>query len=448
MTRFWSIFCCVTILCAFCLTAGCCAETGGNSYADSEQAVSGTVFATGDVNLRSGPGLDYDTLGVMHAGQERAYTGKTSVDGRGVAWYSLEYEGGEAWASSKYTYVEASIDDSGEAGELEGVAVGAEIDIPAGTVLTEEQIQATYGVFNFNRTINTTGVEAHPENGRQCFRLNFAPEVYYGGTSGYGERWLSEGGIVAERDVDLDLDGVDEHLVFVLSNKGKAPYYEPYIYCTVAIFEPVYGGFALADSFDFNFDWSGEGPRFVRLVAGERGTYIMDGSIAYWDGGYGGVYAALYGYDGRSAYADLIVNSGTEGSFYLEKRIDADLVRKCWDVCIDYEFMYPEAQAMGISEGVNLHSYNYDLDVPLYDYETEKYVLTRFGGIDACGAAVKPYGFEHGYVLYRRDDGYQTYELLLDGGDELIWAEEGCDPEDWDKAFIDLRLDSTLTHVY
>ena len=110
--------------------------------------------------------------------------------------------------------------------------------------------------------------------------------------------------------------------------------------------------------------------------------------------------------------------------------------------------MYTDAQAMGIYEGENLHSFNYEMDVPLHNYENGKLDLTRFGGIEACGAAVKPYGFELGYQLRTLDDGWETYDLLLEGGDEIIWAEEGFDPYDWEKSFIEMRLNSTLAHVF
>lgn len=432
------------------MTAGAASVDAPPAAQESRMPL-GMVTASSDVNLRTGPGLDYDTIGVLKAGQSCAHTGGISIDDRGIAWYSLEYEGQVAWASSKYAMLVNDGDDfsdgdaveSSAASAAETAAVGAELSV--GTVLTEAQIQAAYGVCNFNRTINTAGVESHVENGRQCFKINFAGDVCYGGSEGYVGSWLNQGGIVAEQDVDLDRDGTDEHLVFVLTDRAVVSGEESDILCTVAIFEPVPDGFAFADSFDFDFDWGGEGTRFVQLLDGERGIYIMRGSVAYWDGGHGGADVTLYGYDGSSAYVDLVMQAGTEGSFCLEKRIDPDLVRTYEDLCEDYEFMTDEAQAMGIFEGENLHSYSYDWDVPLYDYNAGQLVLTRFGGIDACAAVVRPYGIALAYSLYQRDDGYPTYDLLLDGGEEIIWAGEG---EDWSNSFIQLRLASALTHLY
>ena len=59
------------------------------------------VRTTGNVNLRSGPGLDYATIASVQSGVSRTYLGQTSVDDRGVAWYEVDYDGA-CWISSKY----------------------------------------------------------------------------------------------------------------------------------------------------------------------------------------------------------------------------------------------------------------------------------------------------------------------------------------------------------
>lgn len=61
---------------------------------------------TGDVNLRSGPGLGYDSLGVISAGNTVEYLGESSVDERGVAWYRIRYNEKEGWGSSKYVVID------------------------------------------------------------------------------------------------------------------------------------------------------------------------------------------------------------------------------------------------------------------------------------------------------------------------------------------------------
>ena len=63
------------------------------------------VYTTGNVNLRKGPGLNYDTMGSVPEGTVLEYLGAVSTDERGVDWYKVEYKGKAAWISSKYSEV-------------------------------------------------------------------------------------------------------------------------------------------------------------------------------------------------------------------------------------------------------------------------------------------------------------------------------------------------------
>ena len=70
----------------------------------SALADSGIIVATsGDTHIRTGPGLDYTSIGVLHRGQALYYTGFLSIDWRGVAWYEVYLDYGTAWVSSRYT---------------------------------------------------------------------------------------------------------------------------------------------------------------------------------------------------------------------------------------------------------------------------------------------------------------------------------------------------------
>lgn len=60
------------------------------------------VHTTGNVNLRSGPGLNYESVGSVPQGTNLTYLGEVSIDERGVAWYKVDYKG-ESWVSSKYS---------------------------------------------------------------------------------------------------------------------------------------------------------------------------------------------------------------------------------------------------------------------------------------------------------------------------------------------------------
>lgn len=72
---------------------------GGSDAPDAEGSA---AYTTGDVNLRSGPGLAYDTVGSIGSGVYIEYLGESSVDERGVAWYHVRYNGMTGWSSSKY----------------------------------------------------------------------------------------------------------------------------------------------------------------------------------------------------------------------------------------------------------------------------------------------------------------------------------------------------------
>ena len=73
------------------------------------------VKTTGDVWLRTGPGLDYESVAILKTGKTYEYLGETSVDERGVAWYKITVGDKTGWVSSRYS-------------ELIGEAAGAEAD--------------------------------------------------------------------------------------------------------------------------------------------------------------------------------------------------------------------------------------------------------------------------------------------------------------------------------
>lgn len=68
--------------------------TGGKAY----------IIATGgDTNVRTGPGRDYRSIGIMYEDDDAVYLGKSAEDERGVRWYKVRWEGRDGWVSSKYT---------------------------------------------------------------------------------------------------------------------------------------------------------------------------------------------------------------------------------------------------------------------------------------------------------------------------------------------------------
>ncbi|MBQ8109599.1 MAG: SH3 domain-containing protein [Clostridia bacterium] len=72
---------------------------------DLEQVSGGkneAIKATGDVNVRKGPGLGYDTIGVVKKGETVPFLGEVQKDSRGVYWGKVSYKGKTGWVSSKY----------------------------------------------------------------------------------------------------------------------------------------------------------------------------------------------------------------------------------------------------------------------------------------------------------------------------------------------------------
>lgn len=61
------------------------------------------VQTTGDVNVRTGPGLNYSKLGYVDKGTTLDYLGMSSVDDRNVAWYKVMFNNNIGWVSSVYS---------------------------------------------------------------------------------------------------------------------------------------------------------------------------------------------------------------------------------------------------------------------------------------------------------------------------------------------------------
>lgn len=68
----------------------------------SNLAALADVVTTGNVYLRTGPGLGYSKITAVPPGTTLEYLGETSVDDRGVAWYKVSHNGA-CWVSSRYS---------------------------------------------------------------------------------------------------------------------------------------------------------------------------------------------------------------------------------------------------------------------------------------------------------------------------------------------------------
>jgi hypothetical protein len=87
------------------------------------------VKTTGDVWLRTGPGLDYESVAILKTGRTYEYLGESSVDERGVAWYRISVDDKTGWVSSRYSEL---IGEAAEAGaEAEEAAEPEPTQVPA-----------------------------------------------------------------------------------------------------------------------------------------------------------------------------------------------------------------------------------------------------------------------------------------------------------------------------
>lgn len=77
-----------------------------NGSSTQQTTGASTAHTIGNVNIRSGPGLAYNSVGNIANGRTVRYLGNSAIDDRGVAWYNIEYNGTIGWVSSKYVVVD------------------------------------------------------------------------------------------------------------------------------------------------------------------------------------------------------------------------------------------------------------------------------------------------------------------------------------------------------
>ena len=64
-----------------------------------------SVYATREVNVRSGPGTNYRIIGTMYPGESADFTGFRQTDSRGSTWYQINYYGETGWVSANLTQI-------------------------------------------------------------------------------------------------------------------------------------------------------------------------------------------------------------------------------------------------------------------------------------------------------------------------------------------------------
>ncbi len=66
------------------------------------------VYTTGSCNIRTGPGLGYASKGTIPSGKTATYQGSRKMDGRGVYWLKVKYNGKTGWVSTRYAHLKGS----------------------------------------------------------------------------------------------------------------------------------------------------------------------------------------------------------------------------------------------------------------------------------------------------------------------------------------------------
>lgn len=137
----------------------------------------GYVKATGgQSNLRTGPGLNYDDIGTLKAGQTATYLGTSSTDSRGVVWYQVNYNGKTCWVSSKYTTL-VSGENTGSASYSYVRATG-QVNVRSGPGAGYDNL----GTMEKNEQVVYLGQSAKDGNGVTWYKIR-----YYS----FGEAWVS-----------------------------------------------------------------------------------------------------------------------------------------------------------------------------------------------------------------------------------------------------------------
>lgn len=96
-------------------------KSGSSTDADTDKY----VRASASVNVRSGPGIDYDDIGTLEKNEQVAYLGKSSRDSGGMLWYKVKlYSQGTGWVSSKYSKIVSGGDNQAGVADSETITFG------------------------------------------------------------------------------------------------------------------------------------------------------------------------------------------------------------------------------------------------------------------------------------------------------------------------------------
>ena len=125
------------------------------------------LTATGNCNLRQGPGLNYKVLHVIHTGDKVIYDGDTwEMDERGVVWYKVTTSNGKTtgWASS--VYLHDDVKSIGTVKTTGDVRMRNKATVSGKALLTVPK----------GKTVKCTAIQ-RDENGTMWFLITYAGKV-------------------------------------------------------------------------------------------------------------------------------------------------------------------------------------------------------------------------------------------------------------------------------
>lgn len=259
--------------------------SGSSSSSGSTYSGNGTVSFSGDVNVRTGPGIDYDVIGSVYQGQTLNYAGETRNDYRGVAWYSVRYNGRKGWVSSRYSSLRGS-SSSGSSG-TSGIPSSAKnlSDFEYLTVSSKGR-----GSLVFQKSPGGQSIPGHRYyDGDQIYvniyyRKNGYAVAYDDGVYGYVDAsfidWGNGAGVEARSTssaIPAAAKDLDSYSWFTVRSQGRGS----------LVFQESPGGKSISGHKFYDGDWIYAHPSYRKngyAVAYDDGVFgFVDASYIDWD---------------------------------------------------------------------------------------------------------------------------------------------------------------------
>ena len=257
------------------------------------------------------------------------------------------------------------------------------------------------GVFNYDDLYNIRKVDHSAEGGYQSFNVWYEDGVFYGGSDGYAEDWMTAEGVIAETEYDLDGDGAMEYIALYVTHEADEWDYVSPRY-RIAIYEMNGASMTKTADFETSFDYEGmHDARFAAIVPGAKGNVIVTGT-------HNGI--AVFAYDGSNAYVDLIVGlSEYYRNYALTARLPAEDYIAVADALV-YYMDYPDRLGKYVSVSDQTLRYyalpfNEDYGTPKQNY------LDAYA---SCAAYAEPYG-----IFIRYNEDLQLNGIYLAQSDEV-----------------------------